>query len=84
MSFSQAAGTITNIATLGFTLGALGLTLNFVDRAFDRVTPRNNGKSRSRGPVFDTGMSRNENLFSLPKPKKSRRGNSFNTELFSF
>ncbi len=79
-NLANVTGAVTNIAGLAFTVGALGLTLGFVDRALDRATRRSNGKRRSSRPLFDT-MPKN-NVFSLPKQK--RRNNAFDTELFSF
>jgi len=71
------AGTIGTVVGVGFTLGALGLTLGFVDRAFDRATPRNNGK-RKRGSLFDTSMSNNNtNMFAVPQQKRRRRNDTF-------
>lgn len=70
------SGAITGIVGLGVTLGALGLALEFTDRAFDRATPRN-GKKRKRQPLFDLGNDQprkrskarrsQSNIFDVPK-----------------
>jgi len=71
------AGTIGTVVGLGVTLGALGLALEFVDRSFDRATPRNaKGKRRKRQPLFDMGFDqprtkskgrRSNNIFDVPR-----------------
>ena len=59
-NLAGATGAITNIAYLGFTLGALGLALNFTQRAFDQV-PDYRGKTRRSKPVFDTQLPKKKN-----------------------
>lgn len=67
MSLNNVAGTIGTVVGLGVTLGALGLALEFTDRAFDRAAPRRNGKRRKRQPLFDFGSEMQ------PRRTKSRR-----------
>jgi len=85
MSLAGVSGTIGTLVGLGVTVAALGLVLNFTQRAFDQSP----GKRQSRkNPVFDTSLGggrrssrRNDNnMFSLPK--QSRRNQS--SELFNF
>lgn len=72
------SGTIGTIVGLGFTLGALGLTLEFVNRAVDRATPQPQGKRRKYKPVFEVGMGNyrsSDSVFS-PMQSKSKGKNS--------
>jgi len=81
MSLAGVSGTIGTIVGLGITVAALGLVLNFTQRAFDQSPGK---KQSKRNPVFDTslggGRNRSANMFSLPK--QSRRKQS--SELFNF
>lgn len=65
-------GTITGIVGLGVTLGALGLALEFVDRSFDRATPRN-GKRQKRQPLFDLGFN---------EPRRKTKGRRSSNSIF--
>lgn len=55
MSLGSVGGTITTVVGLGVTLGALGLALEFTDRAFDRASP-NPRRTGKRKPLFDTSL----------------------------
>ncbi len=55
MSLAGVGGTITTVVGLGITLGALGLALEFTDRAFDRASPNPRRKGK-RKPLFDTSL----------------------------
>ena len=59
-NLAGATGAITNIVGLGFTLGALGLALNFTQRAFDQV-PDYRGKTRRSKPIMDMGLPKKKN-----------------------
>lgn len=74
-NLANATGAITNIAMLGFTLGALGLTLEFVDRSISRATPE--GRKGKRKPIFDMGGGGNTNLFNPMPQKKGKNTNSY-------
>jgi len=83
MSLAGVSGTVGTIVGLGITVAALGLVLNFTQRAFDQSP----GKRQSRkNPVFDTSLGggrrsrRNDNVFSLPKQRRPRQS----SELFNF
>ena len=73
-NLANVTGAVTNIAALGFTLGALGLTLEFVDRSFSRATP--NGKKGKRKPIFDMGYN-DSNIFSPMPQKKGKSSNEY-------
>jgi len=82
MSLSGVSGTVGTIVGLGITVAALGLVLNFTQRAFDQSP----GKKQSRrNPVFDTSLgggrrSNRNNMFSLPQQKRRKQS----SELFNF
>ena len=77
MSLGSVGGTITSVVGLGITLGALGLALEFTDRAFDRASPRK--RSGKRKPIFDTGRGSGQNMNSMfdpiPRRTSSKRKN---------
>lgn len=82
MSLAGVSGTVGTIVGLGITVAALGLVLNFTQRAFDQSPGKRQSK---RNPVFDTsiGGGRNRksaNMFSLPKQSRRKQ----NSELFNF
>lgn len=72
-------GTITNLAYLGFTVGALGLTLDFIGRATERAYPQQS-KKKSK-PLFDLGYD-NRNVFSPMPSKKGKGGNGMYDDFF--
>jgi len=91
MSLGSVGGTIGTVVGLGITLGALGLALEFTDRAFDRASP-NPRRTGKRKPLFDTSLgtgkqrrqkafdSGKQNIDSIfdPAPRRSsRKQNNF-------
>lgn len=92
MSLGSVGGTIGTVVGLGITLGALGLALEFTDRAFDRASP-NPRRTGKRKPLFDTSLgtgkqrrqmafdSGKQNINSvfdpMPTRKSKRRDNPF-------
>jgi len=91
MSLAGVGGTIGTVVGLGITLGALGLALEFTDRAFDRASPNPRRKGK-RKPIFDTSLgsgkqrrqvafdSGRNNINSVfdPNPRRSsKRKNNF-------
>ena len=78
-NLASVGGTITNIAGLAFTVAALGITLEFVDRAIDRAVP--SGRKGKRKPIFDTGygMKRNGGGSILdPYQSKGKKQSTYN------
>lgn len=78
------SGTIGTVVGLGITLGALGLALEFVDRSFDRATPRSSRSRKSkRKPLFDTSYgSGNGGIFNIPTKAKGKKSNKMYGDFF--
>lgn len=76
MSLGNISGTIGSLVGVAFTLGALGLTLEFVNRAVDRATPQPQGKRRKYKPVFEIGNNQgnSSNLFNPMGSKAKGKG----------
>ena len=73
MSLAGVGGTITTVVGLGITLGALGLALEFTDRAFDRASPRPR-RTGKRKPLFDTSFGQQNFGSGIPKSNGVRKG----------
>lgn len=88
MSVATAAGTINTAVGLAVTLGAAGLAFEFVDRAVDRVQPRQ--RKGKRRPIFDTGIGnggkrssrRSNNIFDIPQSRSRGRGRGKKNDVF--
>jgi len=84
MSLASVGGTITTVVGLGITLGALGLALEFTDRAFDRASPRPR-RTGKRKPLFDTSFGQQNFGSGIPKRngvRNSRKGSQRPTNIF--
>jgi hypothetical protein len=77
MSLAGVGGTITTV------LGALGLALEFTDRAFDRASPRPR-RTGKRKPLFDTSFGQQNFGSGIPKRNgvRSRKGSRRPTNIF--
>jgi len=81
MSLASVGGTVTTVVGLGITFAALGLALEFTDRAFDRASPNPRRKGK-RKPLFDTNLGSQNFGSGLGTKRTSRKASRRSTNIF--
>lgn len=80
-NLGNVTGAITNIASIGFSIAALGLTLELVDRSLNRTSQslqQGKGKQVKRKPIFDLNYNNNNNnIFNPTSNSKGKKQSSY-------
>ena len=84
MSLQNATGALTTIFGLGITLAAFGLTLEFVDRSFNRYSPQPQRKRKQSGykNLLSYGMPQSKG-YGLPQSKGRKRSTGTYNDFFA-